>query len=204
MISGVCGGLAEYFEVDPVLMRLLVVVGTVLSGGLGLFFYVVLWIIMPKEGEESASRSARWRQSAEEIAFEARRLGSDVREAVSRGGPTAGQADTASGTVGTEEHHEVRSTSAAHGDQVTEAYERTAVMEPAGEAVGEIEPWPDQRRRQQRRQTWAGILLVGLGLWLLADNLRLLWWIRADVLLPLALLGVGAWLLYNQVRDRSR
>jgi phage shock protein C len=204
MISGVCGGLAEYFEVDPVLMRLLVVVGTVLSGGLGLFIYIVLWIIMPKEGEEIAPRSARWRQSAEEIAFEARRIGSDVREAVSPSGAGARETVAAGGTVTTEERGEVQSTSTAEGEQTTETTERTTVITPAEGLADDLESLPDERRTQQRRQTWAGIVLVGLGLWLLADNLRLLSWIRADVLLPLALLGVGGWLLYNQVRDRSR
>jgi phage shock protein C len=46
MIGGVCGGLAEYFRLDPTLVRLLLVVVT-LFGGAGILLYVVLWVVMP-------------------------------------------------------------------------------------------------------------------------------------------------------------
>jgi len=47
MIGGVAGGLAEYFNTDPTLMRLLMVLFAC-AGGAGLFFYLVAWIIMPE------------------------------------------------------------------------------------------------------------------------------------------------------------
>ena len=48
MIGGVCGGLAEYFNIDPVLVRVItVVVGLfALSGVLA---YLILWIVVPEE-----------------------------------------------------------------------------------------------------------------------------------------------------------
>ena len=46
-IAGVCGGLAEYFGVDPTLVRLIAVV-LALLGGSGLFIYLFAWMIMPK------------------------------------------------------------------------------------------------------------------------------------------------------------
>jgi phage shock protein C len=46
MIAGVCGGLAEYFDVDPTLIRVLWVL-TVLLAGTGVLLYIVLWIVMP-------------------------------------------------------------------------------------------------------------------------------------------------------------
>ena len=46
-IAGVCGGIAEYFGVDPTLVRLAAVV-LALLGGSGLFIYLVAWVIMPK------------------------------------------------------------------------------------------------------------------------------------------------------------
>lgn len=46
-IAGVCSGLAKYFDVDVTLVRLIVVTGIVLSGGLGLLAYIAAWIIMP-------------------------------------------------------------------------------------------------------------------------------------------------------------
>jgi phage shock protein C len=48
MIGGVCGGLAEYFNVDPTIVRILWVLITLL-GGAGIILYVILWVIMPLE-----------------------------------------------------------------------------------------------------------------------------------------------------------
>ena len=46
MIAGVCGGLAAYLGVDPVLVRLAFVI-LLLASGVGLGLYVILWIVMP-------------------------------------------------------------------------------------------------------------------------------------------------------------
>jgi phage shock protein C len=43
---GVCGGLAEYFQVDPTLVRLLFIVLT-LIGGPGVIIYIILGLVMP-------------------------------------------------------------------------------------------------------------------------------------------------------------
>lgn len=48
MIGGVAGGLGDYFEVDPTLIRILFVVATVL-GGSGVLAYIILWIVIPEE-----------------------------------------------------------------------------------------------------------------------------------------------------------
>lgn len=48
MIAGVCGGLASYLGVDPVLVRLAFVI-LLFASGVGLAIYVVLWIVMPTE-----------------------------------------------------------------------------------------------------------------------------------------------------------
>jgi phage shock protein C len=47
-IAGVCGGLAEFFNVDTTLIRVLFVVLAVL-GGSGLVLYVAMWIIVPEQ-----------------------------------------------------------------------------------------------------------------------------------------------------------
>lgn len=47
MIAGVCAGIAEYFNVDPTLIRIIFVL-LLLPGGLpGFIPYVVLWVIVP-------------------------------------------------------------------------------------------------------------------------------------------------------------
>ena len=47
MLAGVCGGLAEYFNVDPTLMRIAFIVLTFLTGGTWLLVYVAMAIVMP-------------------------------------------------------------------------------------------------------------------------------------------------------------
>ncbi len=47
-ICGVCGGIANYFDVDPTVIRLIWVIFT-LAGGSGLIAYIIAAIIMPDE-----------------------------------------------------------------------------------------------------------------------------------------------------------
>jgi len=51
VVAGVCGGIAEYLQVDPTLVRVFVVVATILSGGLGLLAYIGAVIFMPLPGQ---------------------------------------------------------------------------------------------------------------------------------------------------------
>jgi len=46
VIAGVCGGIGEYFNVDPVLIRLLWVLFA-FAGGCGILAYILAWIIIP-------------------------------------------------------------------------------------------------------------------------------------------------------------
>lgn len=47
-VCGVCGGIANYFDVDPTVIRLIWVIFT-LAGGSGLIAYIIAGIIMPDE-----------------------------------------------------------------------------------------------------------------------------------------------------------
>ncbi len=50
LICGVCRGLADYFEIDPVLMRVIVVLVTVFTGIVpGIIVYFILCAVVPKE-----------------------------------------------------------------------------------------------------------------------------------------------------------
>ena len=48
MVSGVCGGLGEFANVDPTIVRLLFAAGTVFSGGLLLLVYLVMIFVVPE------------------------------------------------------------------------------------------------------------------------------------------------------------
>lgn len=52
MICGVCGGVAEYFNVDPTLIRLIVVFLCFAGVGTGLIAYIVAAIVMPDRPQE--------------------------------------------------------------------------------------------------------------------------------------------------------
>ncbi|MDD6436662.1 MAG: PspC domain-containing protein [Prevotella sp.] len=47
-IAGVCGGIAEYLDVDPTWVRVLYVLLTLFTAFSGIIVYVILWLIMPK------------------------------------------------------------------------------------------------------------------------------------------------------------
>ncbi len=48
IVAGVAGGLGEYFDIDPVLVRVIFVVAT-LASGVGILAYIILWIVVPYE-----------------------------------------------------------------------------------------------------------------------------------------------------------
>ncbi|HEX4951831.1 MAG TPA: PspC domain-containing protein [Thermoanaerobaculia bacterium] len=52
ILAGVCGGLADWLEWSPTVTRLLYVILSLISAAFpGIIVYVVLWIVMPEEGE---------------------------------------------------------------------------------------------------------------------------------------------------------
>lgn len=51
-IAGVIGGLAEYFRVDPTLLRVIYVVGSIVSAAFpGILVYALLWLLIPEADE---------------------------------------------------------------------------------------------------------------------------------------------------------
>lgn len=50
MIAGVCGGLGEYLNVDPTILRLVAVL-LIFADGIGLIAYIIAWIIVPRNPE---------------------------------------------------------------------------------------------------------------------------------------------------------
>jgi phage shock protein C len=48
MIAGICGGLGEYFGIDPTMVRAIYIVGSVLSVAFpGILVYLILWAVIP-------------------------------------------------------------------------------------------------------------------------------------------------------------
>jgi phage shock protein C len=77
MIGGVCGGIAEYIEIDPTIVRLaFVLLG--LYSGIGVAAYLILWIIMPYPDRGEASTSETIREGAEEIRNKTREVAESI------------------------------------------------------------------------------------------------------------------------------
>ncbi|WP_020502162.1 MULTISPECIES: PspC domain-containing protein [Sciscionella] len=49
MISGVCGGAAKHFGIDPVILRLIFLGLAVFGIGTGILLYLAAWIVIPEE-----------------------------------------------------------------------------------------------------------------------------------------------------------
>lgn len=49
VLAGICGGIADYFSVDPVLIRIIFVVLLIASFGTAAIAYLIAWVIIPKK-----------------------------------------------------------------------------------------------------------------------------------------------------------
>ncbi len=59
MLCGVCGGLAEYLRVDPVLIRLAAIALFVVNPGIAIILYIAACVLMPKKTEHESTKEAR-------------------------------------------------------------------------------------------------------------------------------------------------
>lgn len=69
MIAGVCGGLAEYFDIDSTLVRL-VAVALTLAGGSGILAYLIFWFVVPQRQLNLAAVDGQTQTSAASLAAE--------------------------------------------------------------------------------------------------------------------------------------
>lgn len=83
MLGGVCGGLAEYFDLDSVWVRLIFVL-LALATGVGVLIYIVLWIVMPRQSRIGALPRDVAKENVEHIKQRARELGEEVKAAFAR------------------------------------------------------------------------------------------------------------------------
>ena len=129
MISGVSGGMAEYFDIDPVFVRLGWVLSVFVTGGISILIYIVMMIVVPKPAYSPSAAS-----------------------------------DAPAGT---------------------------AVSNEADSGSGE------------RNRNWLGVGLIAAGVALLAYNLNLLGPIDWGVLAAIAVIALGAVLLFMSLRNRN-
>ncbi len=180
VIAGVCGGLGEYFNIDPVVVRLIFVLAT-LTSGIGFVLYPVLWLIMPKApsgmpptfpdtAQHMGNSGAVFTRQASEAQY-ARQAGYGETAAYSSSRGTA-FADAPAEPPNTGQTIDLR-------------------LDPSMAPLSpQSAPAPVQRRR---RLNWAGIVLIGLGLIFLAEQFG----IDTDIVFPLLMIVVGGVLIFR-------
>ena len=52
ILGGVCGGIAEYFNVDPTVVRLIWAFGTLITMGTGIVLYIIAWLVVPRNPKQ--------------------------------------------------------------------------------------------------------------------------------------------------------
>lgn len=78
LIFGVAGGLAEYFDVDPNLVRVGFVVLTILSWGTGILLYLLLALILPPREQPVTEPRESIRENVKDMRREVERLADRV------------------------------------------------------------------------------------------------------------------------------
>lgn len=81
MVAGVCGGIADYLDIDAAWVRLVFVLLVFFSGA-GIVAYIVLWVILPRESRIKATGREVMEEGVAEMGQRARELGEEVKEAV--------------------------------------------------------------------------------------------------------------------------
>ncbi len=94
VIGGVCGGLAAYFNVDPVIFRLLFVI-FFFAGGASILVYVILWIVLPRAETATQKLEMRGEQvNVSNIEKKIREEYENVKDNVKEGYSKAKNSDT--------------------------------------------------------------------------------------------------------------
>lgn len=77
VLAGVSAGLGDYFEIDPVLIRIIFIFLTVF-GGAGIPLYILLWLVLPAESRADQPTDKTVKTNVEEIGQKAKNIAEDV------------------------------------------------------------------------------------------------------------------------------
>lgn len=84
LISGVCGGLAKYFDIDPVIVRVITIVVALVTSGVGILAYIIMAIVVPLESSQVSEPKEIVKENVEEIKQTASQLGEEIRSTFER------------------------------------------------------------------------------------------------------------------------
>lgn len=203
-ICGVCSGFAKYFEIDPIIIRLAVVL-LALAGTIGIWFYIIAAIVMPKDTDVyyQASAQTAYRYDPET----GRPLYTDGTNIYEN---HAGQRSTPEAFDGAENVYETGETAGTVYEtaETAEATEEGVFEQPEQQAQGQYQgqqtqgqyqsqyqaaPQPRTERKVSRGSRNTGILLICIGLVILAKIVfpKINFWIPVAI----ALIFLGIFLL---------
>ena len=188
IVSGVCGGLAAYFELDPIIVRIVMLL--LMMVGVGFILYPVLWVLMPIEPHHPPQQlgGSGW---VPPIQYDPRvqtHQPDPVRQQGSgpfrydpyTGQPIASQPDAYTGP--TVQHQ-------ANTPQVDPTFTPPQV----DPTFTPQQPYHVPPSRHWNRRVVLGVLLVAVGVFAVAEQLHL-----DDFVMPLVLIGIGAFMLLRQ------
>ena len=78
ILGGVCGGLGEYFAIDPTIVRLIFALITVF-GGSGILLYIILWILIPSKSYVNETTEDNIKKNTDEIKTKAQNFAKDIK-----------------------------------------------------------------------------------------------------------------------------
>ena len=171
ILGGVCAGLAEGLHVDPLWVRIVFLLLVFLQG-VGLFLYVVLWLVMPERLEGGGQRNG----------FDA--MTADL------------------GRIWSEFQHQLGSPSQPPVPAPVQPPAAAPSPDPAAPASAPVVPMPPQghpRGMWQNPTVVFGVILVVIGLALLGGNVGIINW---SVVWPAALITVGIVILVRNFERR--
>lgn len=177
VISGVCGGLGEYFGVDPVIVRLIFALAT-LTTGIGLLIYPALWIAMPKAQAGSAPGPQMFGVGEQPYVVQRERAG--VASAARYAEPPPPSSYNFDPLTG-----EPVRPAGATGETTQLPYDPF----PADPQQISYQAQPAPARSNKGR--WVAFGLIAFGIMVLADQLH----INIGFIFPLLMIGLGVYLL---------
>lgn len=174
ILGGVCAGLAEGFHVDALWVRVVFLLLVFLQG-VGLFLYVVLWLVMPERLEDG-----RQRNGFDAMTADLSRIWGDLRHDL---GSTSQPASPVPGPT--------TSSAAPPGPDPTPTSSPPPQLTPSGAHAPGM--W-------QSQTVVFGVILVVIGLALLGGNIGIINW---SVVWPAALITLGIVILVRNFEKRS-
>lgn len=78
VIAGICGGMGEYFNIDPLFIRIVFVLLGIY--GAGVIIYIILWIVLPEEGDGTSAHD----DSHKNIKEGANKMAQEIKEKITK------------------------------------------------------------------------------------------------------------------------